>query len=203
MSAHERMYRMLLRAYPAAFRADYGPEMELVFRDQRRAGTSSDIRLWVETVWDVTRSAPPLRLEAARVLRHENLHVREGTMKTMASLATLIGATVLASALTEGWTGGLVRHDGRSLIAGTLGIVAGTLLLATGIGLLRSTRHAAVRAESAAIACLGIFALMTLAAPRMSTFTNLLGFGFPIALLLHLRRTRLRGPSATGIGDIP
>ena len=33
MSA-ERIYRLLLRAYPADFRAQYGREMVLLFRDQ-------------------------------------------------------------------------------------------------------------------------------------------------------------------------
>ena len=191
MSAHERIYRMLLRAYPAEFRSAYGREMEQVFRDQRREAAVCDARLWAETAWDIVRSAPALRMEAAQAV---DIQPGEGKMKTMASLAVLIGAVVVASALAEGWAGGLMNHDGRSLMAGMLGIVAGGLLLAAGIGLLRGAGRAEVRAQGAAVACLGVFALITFAAPRMSMFTTLLGFGFPVALLLYLRL--IRGPSA-------
>ena len=196
MSLHERTYRLLLRAYPEGFRSTYGREMEQVFRDQRREAAKCDARLWAETMWDVVRSAPALRLEATRALWYEDIHAKEGKMKTMASLAMLIGAVVVASALAEGWAGGLVNHDGRSLTAGVLGVVSGALLLAAGIGLLRGAPRAAVRAQGAAIACLGVFALITLAAPRMSLLTTLLGFGFPVALLFFLRRSRGQGPSA-------
>ena len=196
MSLHERTYRLLLRAYPEGFRSTYGREMEQVFRDQRREAAKCDARLWAETMWDVARSAPALRLEATRALWYEDIHAKEGKMKTMASLAMLIGAVVVASALAEGWAGGLVNHDGRSLTAGVLGVVAGALLLAAGIGLLRGSRRAAVRAQGAAVTCLGVFALITLAAPRMSLLTTLLGVGFPVALLLFLRRSRVQGPSA-------
>ena len=196
MSAHERMYRLLLRAYPEGFRSAYGREMEQVFRDQCREAAKCDVRLWAETVWDVAQSAPTLRIEATRVGWYEDTHAKERTMKTMASLATLIGAVVVASALAEGWAGGLVNHDGRSLMAGILGVVAGALLLAAGIGLMRGSRRAVARARVAAVTCLVLFALITLAAPRMSLLTTLLGFGFPVAILLYLRRSRRQGSSA-------
>ena len=183
MNAHERMYRLLLRVYPEGFRLAYGREMEQLFRDQRREAHDGDLKFWVATVWDVVLSAPALRVEATRAGWDENIHAKEGKMKTMASLAMLIGAVLVASALAEGWAGGLVNHDGRSLMAGILGVVAGTLLLAAGIGLLRGSQRAAVRAQGAAVTCLGVFVLITLAAPRMSVFTTLLGFGFPVALL--------------------
>ena len=177
MSAHERTYRLLLRAYPEGFRSAYGREMEQVFRDQRREATKCGVRFWAETVWDVVLSAPALRVEATRARWYEDTYPKEGKMKTMASLAMLIGAVVVASALAEGWAGGFVNHDGRSLMAGMLGVVAGALLLAAGIGLLRRAPRAEVRAQGAAIACLGVFALITFAAPRMSVLTTLLGFG--------------------------
>ena len=139
MSLHERTYRLLLRAYPEGFRSTYGREMEQVFRDQRREAAKCDARLWAETMWDVVRSAPALRMEATRALWYEDIHPEEGKMKTMARLAMTIGAVVVASAL---------------------------------------------------------FALITLAAPRMSLLTTLLGVGFPVALLLFLRRSRVQGPSA-------
>ena len=60
MSA-ERIYRLLLRAYPPAFRAEYGREMVLVFRDQCRDGDVRTLGFWVRVLWDVVRSAPALR----------------------------------------------------------------------------------------------------------------------------------------------
>ena len=195
MSAHERMYRFMLRAYPRGFRSDYGREMEQLFRDQRREAQGGDLRLWAATVWDVVQSAPTLRMEATLAGWNEDFHAKEGKMKTMASLAMLIGAVLVASALAEGWAGGMGNHDSRSLMAGTLGVVAGALLLAAGVGLLRGSSRAAVRAQGAAITCLAVFAVITLAAPRMSVFTTLLGFGFPIALLVYLRLTGGQGPA--------
>ncbi len=41
-AAAERIYRLLLRAYPPDFRAEYGREMVLLFRDQCRRATCED-----------------------------------------------------------------------------------------------------------------------------------------------------------------
>lgn len=62
-------YRLLLGAYPPAFRAAYGREMAQLFRDQRRAAAVGDhpvLGFWAAVVWDVVRSAPALRLDALR-----------------------------------------------------------------------------------------------------------------------------------------
>ena len=60
MSA-ERVFRLLLRAYPREFRAKYGQEMVLVFRDQCREGDVRSLGFWGRVLWDVLRSAPALR----------------------------------------------------------------------------------------------------------------------------------------------
>lgn len=80
--ASARAFRLLLRAYPAAFRAAYGREMEQLFRDQwrdrrcgRRVGGAcgdaqetarGTVGFWAAVLWDVVRSAPALRLDALR-----------------------------------------------------------------------------------------------------------------------------------------
>ncbi|MFN2637992.1 MAG: hypothetical protein ABR585_13280 [Gemmatimonadaceae bacterium] len=202
MSAHESIYRLLLRAYPQEFRSAYGREMERVFQDQCRDSAESLVRLWAETVWDVVRSAPALRMEAARAAWNEDIQTKEKKMKTMANLAMLIGVVLAASAFMEGWAGGIGNRDGLSLTSAVAGIVAGALLFAGGIGLLRNSRRAAVRAQGAAIACLAAFALIAVAAPRLSLLTTILGIGFPIALLFFLRWTRGRGPSAPTIAGL-
>ncbi|NUQ21988.1 MAG: hypothetical protein HOQ09_13650 [Gemmatimonadaceae bacterium] len=53
MSADARIYRLLLRAYPPRFRAEYGREMELIFRDQRRGEGGTGPGFWGRTLWDV------------------------------------------------------------------------------------------------------------------------------------------------------
>jgi hypothetical protein len=166
--------------------------MELVFRDQCRDSADSAFRLWVETVWDVMRSAPALRIQAAQARWNTDIHIRESKMKTMAILAVVIGVVLAVSASIEGWVGGIGNHDGLSLTAGTLGLVAGALLFNAGIGLFGKSPRAALRAQVGAIICLAAFALITVAAPRMSVLTTILGIGFPIALLGFLRWTRGR-----------
>jgi hypothetical protein len=53
----DRVYRLLLAAYPAEFRQRYGPEMVQVFRTCCRASYSGSggvgvLRLWQLTIWD-------------------------------------------------------------------------------------------------------------------------------------------------------
>ena len=61
MSAAERAYRLLLRAYPAAFRAAYGREMTQLFNDRRRDASSARGQFWAAMLADVARSAPTMR----------------------------------------------------------------------------------------------------------------------------------------------
>src|SRR6266571_1558077 len=65
MSA-ERIYRLLLRAYPPDFRAENGREMVLLFRDQCRESDARTLGFWAAVICDVARSAPALRAEAWR-----------------------------------------------------------------------------------------------------------------------------------------
>jgi hypothetical protein len=195
MSAAERVYRLLLRAYPAGFRAEYGREMVLAFRDQRREAAARGIRFWWDMIWDVMRSAPSLRLDAFRIRWEGDIQTGEEKMRTMAILAVLIGVAEAANALAEGRAGG-IANGGFWLAGVILTVVAGALLLAAGIAMLRRAPGAVRRAQAAAITCLTIVVLIRLVQPWMSIFATLLGIVFPIALLLFLWWTRRRGPSA-------
>jgi hypothetical protein len=192
MSSAERVYGLLLRAYPTEFRAAYEREMALVFRDRRREADARGVRFWAELVWDVARSAPALHVEMSRARWYRDIQTREGPMKPMAILAVLIGALEALGAAGEGWVGGVGGHDRYSLAWGAMGVVAGALLVAAGIALLRRAPGAAAWARGAAVACLAVFACAGLVQPRLSVFATLLGIAFPIALLLSLRS---RGPS--------
>ena len=69
-SWHERLYRALLRIFPAEFRGDFGDEMADDFRQQRldaaTGGTAPVARLWTRTALDIGRSAPREHLDVLR-----------------------------------------------------------------------------------------------------------------------------------------
>jgi hypothetical protein len=196
MSAEERAYELMLRAYPRAFRARYAQQMMLVFRDLRRE-QGSGVRFWSRMLWDTVRSAPVLRLEMWRTQWGGDTYSNGGRMKTMAILAVVIGAVVALNSSIEGWAGGVVGHDSSSLAVGALGLLAGVGVLIAGVALLRGSRSAAMLAQGAAVVCLGVFALVLGVSPRFSIFADILGIGFPIALLLFVRFAGGRGtPSA-------
>jgi hypothetical protein len=190
----ERWYRLLLRAYPPAFRAEYGREMTLAFRQCRHEGTWSAPRFWAAMLWDVARSAPAQRLEELQVQWTMNLHIREGAMKTMGILATLIGALEVINSLMEGLAGGLGR-PGTQLLSVALGLGGGLMLMLAGVAMLRLGARGASQALGGVVACLLAFATIAFAAPVMSIFAMLLGIGFPAVLLAYLlwRRGRDRG----------
>ena len=95
--AAQRFYGLLLLAYPAEFRQEYGPMMAQVFRDcycaeKRRGQTVGILRLWLRILGDLVVTAPKEHLE--------NLGKREGLMKNMRrdALALLgcVGIIVIA-----------------------------------------------------------------------------------------------------------
>jgi serine/threonine protein kinase len=101
---HERIYRILLGLYPAAFREEYGPLMVQLFRDMcrdaRRSGTGGLVRLWLHTLFDLIRSA----------LR-EHLAKRGGTM----SIPTQIDNYEIKELLGTGGVSHIYRvHDPAS-----------------------------------------------------------------------------------------
>lgn len=196
MTPAESAYRMLLRAYPAGFRATFGAEMIQAFRDLRRENRAGGVRFWAPMIWDVARSAPAQRVAAMRESWNGNTQPEEGKMKTMAILAVLIGALEAVNAMGEVWAGGIVNHGGYSLAIGSLGIATGLLLVAAAVSLLRRSAGAAAFAQGAAIACLTVFTLVAVLRPIFSVAATILGIAFPIAMLIYLRVTSGRGPAA-------
>ncbi|MGH9710610.1 MAG: hypothetical protein ACRD37_08690, partial [Candidatus Acidiferrales bacterium] len=62
-SIAQKLFQLLLRAFPFDFRTNYGPEMEDVFHDQRReveqrGGVMNLFKLWAETISGMFRIAP-------------------------------------------------------------------------------------------------------------------------------------------------
>src|SRR5262245_10287157 len=62
---HDRLFRALMRLFPAEFRADHGREMASHFTAERRdAGHGIGmVRLWLATIKDVLSTAPGEHLD--------------------------------------------------------------------------------------------------------------------------------------------
>jgi hypothetical protein len=197
LATAERIYRALLRAYPAAFRAEYGREMTQLFRDQYREGDASPPAFWLTVVWDVARSAPALRVEAWRARGRESTRTLGGNMKPIATLAVLLGVFGVLNAAVEGSAALRGGISGTYQIAIVLGASAGALLLVAGLAALRRTPAGRQAATIASVASLVLFLIARLLFPWMSIFSQLVGFVLPVALLAVLHWPRRRGPSAS------
>jgi hypothetical protein len=182
-AAAERIYRLLLRAYPPDFRAEYGREMVLLFRDQCRDGDVRTLGFWTTVICDVARSAPALRVEAWRARGMENTRTVEVTMKIAAILTVLLAGFGVVGAVGEWVAGSKGAMGGSYVVAVVLGVCASVLLLGAGVAMLLRSRQAA------RLALLGSLAMVVAARllfPWMSIFSQLVGFGLPVALLIAL-----------------
>jgi hypothetical protein len=115
-------------------------------------------------------------------------------MKPMAMLAVLVGVLEAANAMVEVWAGAIVNHDIVSLLSAGSAVLAALLLAGAGVLLLRGSPGASARAQGAAVLCLVVFG--AIARLRLSVASTLLGVVFPIALLVYLRMSGGRRPSA-------
>jgi putative ABC transport system permease protein len=88
-----RLYRALLRLYPASFRAEYGSELCRVFA-QRHGGTTGlgAVALWIEDVADVVRNAGLAHLD---VLRQDLRYAARAMRRAPGFAATAILVTAL------------------------------------------------------------------------------------------------------------
>lgn len=182
MKAHraERAYALLLRAYPAEFRASYGREMTLCFRDLIRDARRPRLGFWMAIVADVARAAPPLRAEALRARWNPNERMEGGRMKTMGVLAVLIGLLQGVNALLELNAGGTAGWPGLVV---AMAIVLGVLLVIAGVALLAGASSARTLSQVAAVCWLVLVVLVRAVHPWMSIFSTLLAVVFPLALL--------------------
>jgi len=185
MSA-ERIYRLLLRAYPPDFRAEYGREMVLLFRDQCQESDVRTLDFWARVFWDVARSAPALRLEGWRKRGSENTQTVEVIMKIAGMLTVLLAAFVIVGAVGEWVAGSKGAVDGRYVLAVVLGVFASVLLLGAGVAILLGTRWGRQPARIALFASLVSAVAARMLFPWMSIFSQLVGFGLPVALLIAL-----------------
>src|SRR6266446_4357270 len=185
MSA-ERIYRLLLRAYPSDFRAEYGREMVLLFRDQCQESDVRTVGFWASVICDVARSAPALRAAAWRARVSETTRTIEVTMKLAAMLTVLVGVFGILNAMVE-WGAALTGTiGGMHALALVLGVFASALLLAAGVAILRPTPRGRQAGRLALLASLVLFIAARLLFPWMSMLSQLVGIGFPVAILIAL-----------------
>ena len=179
----ERVYRLLLRAYPRAFRSEYGREMTLIFHDEYRARNAASIGFWVTMVCDVARSAPPMWVDALCARTNNYTRIVEVFMKLAGIIAILLGGFGVVSTLIEALAGMRGTPSGAYIMAVVLGIIAAALLLAAGASLLRSPVSGRHIATIALLASLAIVLIARLLHPWMGVLALLVGIGSPILLL--------------------
>lgn len=176
----ERIYRLLLRAYPPDFRAEYGPEMVLLFRDLCRESDLLTVGFWAAVIGDVVRSAPALRVEAWR----ENLRILEVIMKLTGILMVLVGVLGILNVVIEWSAGG--NGSTAHAVALVLSIGAGVSLLVAGAVSLRPTGSSRQAGRLALVASLVLIIAARLLHPWMGIFAQLVGIGMPVLFLIAL-----------------
>ena len=183
----ERIYRLLLRAYPLSFRAEYECEMVLLFRDQCRESDVRTVGFWVAVIGDVARSAPALRVEAWR----ESTRTMEVVMKLAAMVTAVVGVLGILNAGVDAGAAYAGSIGGLHALSLVLGVFASVLLLAAGYAILRSTEQGRQAARLALFTSLALVVASRLLHPWMSPFSLLVGIGFPAAFLIALYWPRL------------
>ena len=186
----ERAYALLLRAYPSGFRARYGREMQLTFRDLVRDSGTAGPRFWMRIIADVARTAPSEHADALLARWSSNPRTEESRMKPMGMLAVAIGLLQSVNAIVELTHGGGAGLPGFVVI---LAVVLGILLVVAGVALLRGAAIASTLAALAAICWLALVVIVRAVHPWMSIFSMLLAVVFPIALLVYVWMGRGRG----------
>ena len=190
----ERIYCFLLRAYPPAFRAEYGREMVLLFRDQCQESDVHSVGFWARVLGDVARSAPALRLEAWLTRWSQNTRTMEVIMKLAAMLTVLLGVIGVLNAGVEWGAGAAQTIQGAHAVSLMLGVFASLLLLAAGVALLSGTPRSRQAARLALLASVVMIVAARILFPWMSIFSQFVGIGLPVALLIALYLPRKASP---------
>ena len=104
MSRSERVYRMLLLAYPRDFRREYGLQMEQAFGDLyreacERGGRSTIALLWALTITDLARTAVAQRITPRA--DHEEVAMYDRRLAVVGSLLLLAPLYFVSASLLE------------------------------------------------------------------------------------------------------
>lgn len=106
----------------------------------------------------------------------------------VALFAIVLGALEVAGGMQELIYRGIMRSETDPLIAGTLGTVAGAIVLAAGIALLMRSDHTSELALAAALISFPVFVLIGVFQHYAGWGITALGLTFPILFAIFCRR---------------
>src|SRR5687768_3517398 len=158
----ERLYRALLRLYPADFRQRFGDEMVALFRDSlrdARAGRAPGgvAGAWLKMLVDVAATAPSEHLRRTRQVAHSISSTGLIEARVLGILG-VIGGGALLTAFVLDVPSGLTALRIAVFNVGIIAVVIAMLRM----GLTRGSLLALV-AGLAAIAANGLYAVMVMA----------------------------------------
>lgn len=107
----------------------------------------------------------------------------------IAILAILIGALLTAAGIQEVVVQGIVNNRLFNLTGGTLGTVAGGLILSAGIALIRQSPRAYDYIRAAAFVSVPVFILIGFIVPLAGWPVRIIGIAFPLFLLFYFRKS--------------
>ena len=107
----------------------------------------------------------------------------------IATLAIVIGALETAGGAQELIFQGILRSRTYPLTGGTLGTVAGALLLSAGIAMLRSSIRSADIARACVYVSVPVFILIGIIKPLAGVAVTVVGIVFPLFLLAYFRKS--------------
>jgi hypothetical protein len=98
-----KLYRLLLKLYPATFREEYAVSMERAFRDELAESHNvwALAVLWLRLLWDLAKSVP---LQLGREILQDTRH----TLRIWARSPGNIGFAILALAIGIGANTGVL-----------------------------------------------------------------------------------------------
>lgn len=92
---HERVYRSLLRVYPADYRQAYGDQMVQLFGDQLRE--AGEARTWFRTLGDLVTTAASEHMRRNRTVAHSVAVAPTPASRLLGLIGVLGGAVLLAA----------------------------------------------------------------------------------------------------------
>jgi hypothetical protein len=190
-------YRVLLVFYPQDLRQQFGEEMAQVFAEQisaewNRHRVAGIARVGLNAVWEVITVAMPLQLKRRFAMRGQTL---------TATVAIVLGALETAGGIQELVYQGIFNSRTYPLVAGTLGTVAGMLLLAAGIAFLVRSGLAGVLASAAAYVSVPVFIQIGIVTRIAGWPITMAGILFPLLLFFFSRSLGKSGDRSPALSE--
>ena len=123
----------------------------------------------------------------------------------IAILAVLVGALETAGGAQELVVQGILNNRAWPLVGGTLGTVAGALLLSAGIAMLLNSLHTPRLVYATAWVSVPVFILIGIVDRMAGIPVTIVGIGLPLLLVLFLRKRRSGpnlAPTSSKVGGI-